>query len=144
MNHSCNKLNVKNKIELSRLIQRIDSLHFHELSNNFIRDLITPTVDVWHVNIVDENCHFPEIGKSQTLQYNIVIVSYIFLANGSRLLPSTWRSVCCPHPLVDKTFNCSLIEIWCCLWWEVDCFTNLFVRVVTVQVFIYHHRFCRS
>lgn len=57
MNHCRQELNVDNVGEVSRFFEAVEPLHFHQLANYFIGDLVSPFIDHWHVDIINKDCH---------------------------------------------------------------------------------------
>lgn len=73
-------LHVNDICEVSWFFQVVETRIFDELSDNFIGYLISPLVDHWHVDVVNEYRH----------------------------LLAGWWTVCGTYSLVYVAFNCSL------------------------------------
>ena len=58
MNHGTHHLDVGDLSELSGLLQVVETLHLHHLTGDLISNLVSPLVDVGHVDVVNEDGHF--------------------------------------------------------------------------------------
>ena len=57
MVHSCKELEASNVLGVASLllVQEVESLEVNELTSDFERDLITPLVDLWHGEVIEED-----------------------------------------------------------------------------------------
>lgn len=75
-------LDISNAGEVSWFLQVVESFVLHQLSYDLVSDLISPLVDHWHVDVINEHSH---------------------------LLSSRW-AIGATHSFVHVTFYCSLKE----------------------------------
>ena len=71
MDHGCYQLHILDVGEITWLLKAVEALCLHHLSHNFICHLVTPLVNLWHVDIINKDCHLlasrRAIGGADTL-----------------------------------------------------------------------------
>lgn len=75
LTHGGQELNVDNICKLPRFLQTVKSFHIDRLSNDFIRDLIAPLVDLREVDVVDEDYHFLTVAGAEGVTHALLHVA---------------------------------------------------------------------
>ena len=57
MNHSSHVLEINQIVEVTRFFQAVEALHFNHGSEEFICDLVSPTIYLWKIDIINKECH---------------------------------------------------------------------------------------
>ncbi|RNA11512.1 hypothetical protein BpHYR1_000029 [Brachionus plicatilis] len=114
LDHSCQKLNINNVCEFARLFQIVKSLVFHQLSHDFVGDLIAPFVYHRHVNVVNKD---------------------------GEIFFSIWRTVSGAHTLLNITFHYPLEHVWCSGRRKIERLVNMLVRIELFHESLDDHRF---
>ena len=68
-------LNINDVGEVSWFLEVVESTNLHELSDNLIGHLVTPLIDHWHVDVINEDSHLLTSGWSICTAHSLVHVA---------------------------------------------------------------------